>query len=264
MTTEPSQASASFCQECGCKLDPGTKFCPNCGTPVRSAPLHAKAVPASPTLNGRSDYLTCDYYELLGIGRGSDLKIIRKSIVSSFEQVASWPDSPEKAAVLKRLKEARDTLTDDDARAKYAVELYSTQNESSQKEAGSGQAADKQIQPVSQAAQAGSGPAGPGSADASARNQAHASQTNQSGQVNPPVVYATVVQQAQKSVNDSGSFGWAVLGFFIPLVGLILWLVWKDEKPETARRCIHGAVVSVIISILLYLIGGCSLAMLLV
>lgn len=47
--------------------------------------------------------------------------------------------------------------------------------------------------------------------------------------------------------NDSGSFGWAVLGFFIPLVGLILYLVWKDEKPKSAKRAGKGALVSVIL-----------------
>ena len=46
---------------------------------------------------------------------------------------------------------------------------------------------------------------------------------------------------------DSGSFGWAVLGFFIPLVGLILYLVWKDEKPKSAKRAGKGALVSVIL-----------------
>ena len=46
---------------------------------------------------------------------------------------------------------------------------------------------------------------------------------------------------------DSGSFGWAVLGFFIPLVGLILYLVWKDERPKSAKRAGKGALVSVIL-----------------
>lgn len=33
---------------------------------------------------------------------------------------------------------------------------------------------------------------------------------------------------------DAGSFGWAVLGFFIPLVGLILWMIWKNDRPRDA------------------------------
>lgn len=55
--------------------------------------------------------------------------------------------------------------------------------------------------------------------------------------------------------NDSGSFGWAVLGFFIPLVGLILWLVWKDSKPKSAKMSGIGALVGVGISVLWWLVG---------
>lgn len=32
-----------------------------------------------------------------------------------------------------------------------------------------------------------------------------------------------------------GNAGWAVLGFFFTLVGLILWLVWKDSNPENNK-----------------------------
>lgn len=55
--------------------------------------------------------------------------------------------------------------------------------------------------------------------------------------------------------NDSGSFGWAVLGFFIPLVGLILWLVWKDTKQKSAKMAGIGALVGVGISLLWWLVG---------
>ena len=54
--------------------------------------------------------------------------------------------------------------------------------------------------------------------------------------------------------NDSGSFGWALLGFFIPLVGLILYLVWKDEKPKSAKRAGKGALVSVILYLIIMVI----------
>lgn len=62
--------------------------------------------------------------------------------------------------------------------------------------------------------------------------------------------YAQQPQYVPEPVADSGSFGWAILGFFIPLVGLILWLVWKDEKPKCAKMAGVGALVSVVISIL--------------
>ena len=53
---------------------------------------------------------------------------------------------------------------------------------------------------------------------------------------------------------DNGGFGWGLLGCCIPIVGLILFLVWKDTKPKTAKAAGIGALVSVGISILWYII----------
>ncbi len=53
---------------------------------------------------------------------------------------------------------------------------------------------------------------------------------------------------------DKGSFGWAVLGFFIPLVGLILFLAWKKDKPNSAKKAGIGALVSVIVSIVMSIV----------
>ena len=53
---------------------------------------------------------------------------------------------------------------------------------------------------------------------------------------------------------DTGSVGWCVLGFCIPIVGLILWLVWKDQKPNNARQAGVGALACVIISVVFYVI----------
>lgn len=64
-----------------------------------------------------------------------------------------------------------------------------------------------------------------------------------------PVQSAQVV--LQPTAQDNGSFGWAVLGFFIPIAGLILYLVWRTEKPLSARRAGIGALVSVIVGTVL-------------
>lgn len=53
---------------------------------------------------------------------------------------------------------------------------------------------------------------------------------------------------------DSGSIGWGILGFCIPIVGLILFLVWKDQKPKTAKVAGIGALVSVIIGVVFYIL----------
>lgn len=61
--------------------------------------------------------------------------------------------------------------------------------------------------------------------------------------------------QENKAVsNDASSFGWAVLGFFFPIVGLILYLVWKDNTPLKAKSAGKGALVSVIVSVVLWII----------
>lgn len=55
---------------------------------------------------------------------------------------------------------------------------------------------------------------------------------------------------------DNGGFGWGVLGCCIPIVGLILFLVWKDTKPKTAKAAGIGALVSVIVAAVFYIIGA--------
>lgn len=59
--------------------------------------------------------------------------------------------------------------------------------------------------------------------------------------------------EAQKPA-DQKSFGWALLGFCIPLVGLILYLVWKDNTPLKAKSAGKGALISVIVSVVFYII----------
>lgn len=54
--------------------------------------------------------------------------------------------------------------------------------------------------------------------------------------------------------NDNGGFLWGLLGCCIPVVGLVLFLVWKDQKPNTAKAAGIGALVSVIIGIVSYVI----------
>jgi uncharacterized membrane protein YvbJ len=46
------------------------------------------------------------------------------------------------------------------------------------------------------------------------------------------------------SSDDTGSIGWGLLGFFIPIVGIILYFVWKNEKPLNAKIALKGAIIS--------------------
>ena len=68
-------------------------------------------------------------------------------------------------------------------------------------------------------------------------------------------------QQRVSSQNDTGGFGWGLLGFCFPLVGLILYLVWKTERPLTAKACGLGALISVVISFGTYILYGLVIAL---
>lgn len=52
-----------------------------------------------------------------------------------------------------------------------------------------------------------------------------------------------------QSAKEGGTVGWGILGFFIPIVGFILWLVWKDEHPAKSRSAGIGCLVSVCLGV---------------
>ncbi len=62
-------------------------------------------------------------------------------------------------------------------------------------------------------------------------------------------------QYSTPPVQDNGGIGWGLLGCCIPVVGLVLFLVWKDQKPRTAKAAGIGALVAVILSALWYVIA---------
>ena len=61
-------------------------------------------------------------------------------------------------------------------------------------------------------------------------------------------------QNTTPQVTDNGGFLWGLLGCCIPIVGLVLFLVWKDTKPKTSKATGIGALVGVILMILYYIL----------
>lgn len=76
-------------------------------------------------------------------------------------------------------------------------------------------------------------------------------QPEYAGTPQPQPQYPAYQPTPYANPEDTGSFGWAVLGFFIPLVGLILYIAWKDTKPLSAKKAGMGALVSVIANVVL-------------
>ncbi|MEI6578816.1 MAG: hypothetical protein WCN92_05060 [Eubacteriales bacterium] len=68
-------------------------------------------------------------------------------------------------------------------------------------------------------------------------------------QYQPPQYQQPQYQQYQQPapVEDNPTAVWKLLGFCIPLVGLILYFVWKDQKPLTAKALGKFAIIGMIV-----------------
>ena len=53
---------------------------------------------------------------------------------------------------------------------------------------------------------------------------------------------------------DVPSAGFNALAFFFPVVGLILYLVWKDSTPKRAKAIGKWALISVIVGVVCYIL----------
>ncbi|HHT55105.1 MAG TPA: zinc-ribbon domain-containing protein [Acholeplasma sp.] len=51
---------------------------------------------------------------------------------------------------------------------------------------------------------------------------------------------------------DKGSVGFAILSFFIPIIGLIIFLMWHEKRPKTAKQAGFWALIGFVINILVY------------
>lgn len=56
------------------------------------------------------------------------------------------------------------------------------------------------------------------------------------------------------NVQDNGGFLWGLLGCCVPIAGLILFLIWKDQKPQTAKAAGIGAIVGVALCVVYYIL----------
>lgn len=75
------------------------------------------------------------------------------------------------------------------------------------------------------------------------------------------------VSTANQEVKQSSgsSFAWGILGFFVPLAGLVLYLVWRNDKPKDAKAAGIGALIYlglyIVLLIFVFLMAFISSAM---
>ena len=65
------------------------------------------------------------------------------------------------------------------------------------------------------------------------------------------------------ATDDAPNTGYAVLGFFIPIIGLIMYLSMKNEKPLAAKSAGKGALIGFAVGAIGYVFLGVLFALLL-
>ena len=73
----------------------------------------------------------------------------------------------------------------------------------------------------------------------------------------PPQTQQAPQQNGTAIVEEGSTAGWAVLSFLFPIVGLILFIVWKDSKPKSASAAGKGALIGFIVGILASVLISC-------
>ena len=63
---------------------------------------------------------------------------------------------------------------------------------------------------------------------------------------NNSVQHIPAASQNVAKAADAPSFGYKILGFFLPVVGLVLYLVWREQTPLRAKSAGKGALWGVI------------------
>ena len=58
------------------------------------------------------------------------------------------------------------------------------------------------------------------------------------------------VETASTELNEGSNIGWGVLGFFFPIVGLILFLVWKNNRKAASKVSGIGALIGFVVQII--------------
>ena len=72
----------------------------------------------------------------------------------------------------------------------------------------------------------------------------------QEGTIPPEKLQKSPVKNAPV---EGGTFGWAVLGFLLFPVGLILFFIWRREHPKRAKSSGKGALFGLVLLLLLYI-----------
>ncbi len=64
------------------------------------------------------------------------------------------------------------------------------------------------------------------------------------------------VYDSSKSYDESSesTFIYSVIGFFVPIVGIILFCIWNNEYPSRAKSAIKGTLIAIAVYVILFVL----------
>src|SRR5690554_1368456 len=66
-----------------------------------------------------------------------------------------------------------------------------------------------------------------------------------------------IIVNPDKDIDGKNKLLYGILGFFLPVVGLILFILWKEERPKSAKAAGTGALIAtasaIIFAILMFI-----------
>lgn len=68
--------------------------------------------------------------------------------------------------------------------------------------------------------------------------------------------YETVISHRHEEKDESLGVGWGILSFIFPIIGFILYFVWKDTSNYKAKQASNIAWISIAINFIIGFIGG--------
>lgn len=68
--------------------------------------------------------------------------------------------------------------------------------------------------------------------------------------------YNQYQQYPYQQQNNSGSnlghpIIWGVVGYFVPIAGIVLYFVWKNSNPEQAKGAGIGALINIVLTVII-------------
>ena len=223
------------CNNCGNEILENSKFCPNCGTPVSVVQNNEEPVQSISNENSQN------------LSNNNENSIENIETVESSAFVSSNNDIPN-----TNLEQAVDNNINNQVNDQLETNDFTNTNEESVINKGLNQSVEEPI---------------------TSNTEINSIQPN-TNQVNEqPIVYeqpSTNIVNNNKENNSTNiisdnnasissnkkekTIGYGILGFLLPLVGLIVFFAIRKDKPKSAKASLIGAIISFVLSIIISVI----------